>query len=224
MESNNNVVNRLLILSFVLLSATFCQGQTFDEWFRQKKTQKKYLLQQIAALRIYLGYVQKGYTIAKEGLTAINEAKHGQFSLHQDYFSRLKSINPKISGYAKVADILTLQQEISKICKTITEKLRSQTGVTKEEKNYIEAVIQNILKDRNAIIMDFVAVITPKDLQMKDDERVSRLDAIYNRLQENYAFAREFGLEAVLLVILRKKEESEIQAGRTLNDIKKNKR
>lgn len=56
--------------------------QTFHEWFRQKKTQKKYLIQQIAALKVYLGYVQKGYSIAQKGLTTVSNIKKGNFDLH----------------------------------------------------------------------------------------------------------------------------------------------
>ena len=50
---------------FAIIS-TGTRAQTFAEWFRQSATQKKYLLQQIAALQVYIGYVQKGYSIAKE--------------------------------------------------------------------------------------------------------------------------------------------------------------
>ena len=220
MESNKHKVRRFLILSSLLLSVTFCQGQTFDEWFRQKKTQKKYLLQQIAALRIYLGYVQKGYAVAKEGLSVSSESKQGQFSLHHDFFSRLKNINPKIGGYPKVADILTLQQEINKVCKAIVEQTRTQTRFTREEVNFIVTVLQNLLKDCNVAMRDLVVFISPNELQMKDDERLLRIDAVYNRMRENSAFIREFGLETELVVRYRRKEEGEIQAGRVLNDIK----
>ncbi|MBK8088802.1 MAG: hypothetical protein IPK31_13170 [Chitinophagaceae bacterium] len=34
-------------------------AQTLNEWVNQKSTQKKYLLQQIAALQVYIGYAKK---------------------------------------------------------------------------------------------------------------------------------------------------------------------
>ena len=58
---------QFLIILFAVVS-TSVKAQTFAEWFQQGATQKKYLLQQIAALQVYIGYVQKGYSIAKKGL------------------------------------------------------------------------------------------------------------------------------------------------------------
>ena len=69
----------------LFLAAGTVEAQTFSEWFRQKKTQKKYLLQQIAALQVYIGYAQKGYRIAKEGLTTIGGFTKGEFDLHSDF-------------------------------------------------------------------------------------------------------------------------------------------
>jgi len=44
-----------LFLLLVVSAGSNLQAQTFAEWFQQKKTQKKYLLQQIAALQVYIG-------------------------------------------------------------------------------------------------------------------------------------------------------------------------
>ena len=58
-------MKKILILFLLTIIVTTTQAQTFAEWFRQKKTQKQYLIQQIAALQVYIGYAQKGYSIAK---------------------------------------------------------------------------------------------------------------------------------------------------------------
>ena len=61
----------------LLITTILCNAQGLSEWFNQKATQKKYLLQQIAALQVYIGYLQKGYSIAKTGLTTIGNIKNG---------------------------------------------------------------------------------------------------------------------------------------------------
>src|SRR5258706_10649819 len=93
----------------MLLIFNYAYGQTYDEWFRQQKTQIKYLTEQIAALQVYAGYVEKGYKIAKDGLDAIHAIKQGDFSLHNKYFSSLKNVNHNVKAYAKIADIIALQ-------------------------------------------------------------------------------------------------------------------
>jgi len=85
-------MRKIIFIGLMLfLSAGNIHAQTFSEWFRQKKTQKKYLLQQIAALQVYIGYAQKGYRIAKEGLTTIGGFTKGEFDLHSDFINSLSS-------------------------------------------------------------------------------------------------------------------------------------
>ena len=76
--------------------------------------QRKVLLQQIAALKVYTDYAQKGYSEAKKGLTTIGDFKRGEFNLHSDYFNSLKTVNPKIKTYAKVGEIIAVQLKIIK--------------------------------------------------------------------------------------------------------------
>ena len=95
-------MKKLLIISIVVLCAENLSAQTWAEWFRQKATQKKYLLQQIAALHVYSGYLSKGYSIAKDGLNTIKSIKNGDLLQHSNYFTSLVTVNPQIKRYKKV--------------------------------------------------------------------------------------------------------------------------
>jgi hypothetical protein len=108
-------------------------AQVFNEWFRQKTTQKKYLLQQIAALQVYIGYAKKGYNIVSSGINTIRDIKKGDFNLHSTFFNALKSINPKISRYVKVADIISYQVRIIKLAKQTLQSIREANQFTAGE-------------------------------------------------------------------------------------------
>src|SRR5258706_12690912 len=101
-------------LFIILLSAKtfFSFGQTTEEWTEQKKTQIKYLLQQIAANKIYIDYLEKGYQIAHGGLQTIQNIKKGDFNLHIGFLDSLKKINPAIKNWAKIADIIAFHRAI----------------------------------------------------------------------------------------------------------------
>src|SRR4051812_14383767 len=105
-------MKKVAITLVILIAFKESSAQTFDEWFKQKKTQKKYLIEQIAAFQMYLGYVQKGYSIARKGLTTIGNIKKGDFNLNNDFFSSFKSVNPTIRNYSKVAEIIAFQIKI----------------------------------------------------------------------------------------------------------------
>ena len=55
-----------------------------------KKTQKKYLLQQIAALKVYISYAKKGYNIVSSGINTIRDIKKGELNLHNNFYNRSK--------------------------------------------------------------------------------------------------------------------------------------
>lgn len=57
-------MKKISIILFIMFFVNRSHAQTWDEWFNQKSTQKKYLLQQIAAFEAYLSYAKKGYDIA----------------------------------------------------------------------------------------------------------------------------------------------------------------
>ena len=71
------------IITILLLACCMqnLQAQTFDEWFRQGKTQKKYLAEQIAALQFYIGIAKEGYKAVGKGLQTIGDIKNGDFNI-----------------------------------------------------------------------------------------------------------------------------------------------
>ena len=79
-------MKRVVITYLLIGVVSVMRAQGLQEWINQKATQKKYLLQQIAGLQIYIGYVEKGYSIAKKGLNTIGDLKDGHFSLDKVFF------------------------------------------------------------------------------------------------------------------------------------------
>src|SRR6478672_7152591 len=153
----------LVLFILVLISVKVCNAQTFDEWFKQRKTQKKYLIEQIAALQMYVGYVQKGYSIAKKGLTTIGTIKKGDFNLHSDFFSSFKTVNPSIRNYAKVADIIAFQVKIIQTYKAAYKHAQSFSLFSSNEIDYIYKVFTNLITYSTADIDELMKVITANE-------------------------------------------------------------
>lgn len=206
---------------FALLFFSGTKAQTFGEWFRQGATQKKYLLQQIAGLHVYTGYVQKSYSIAKQGLNTISDIKNGEFKLHKDYFHSLISVNPKIKNYSKVADIIALQVNIIKVHKEAGRQVKQSGTFNGDEISYINGVFERLMNDCTKVIDELITVTGSGQLEMKDDERLKRIDALYSDMQDKYTFIQSFSNEAKLLAASRVEEQNDIQSIRALYGIKK---
>lgn len=213
-------MKKLISIIILTISVTVCKAQTFAEWFKQKETQKKYLIQQIAAFQVYLGYVQKGYSIARKGLTTISNIKEGDFNLHRDFFGSLKSINPKVRNYTKVADIVLFQIKTVQVYKDTYKQVQAAHLFNAGEVEYVFEVFTNLLSDCTDVIDELITVTTDGELEMKDDERLKRIDALHTLMQDKFTFAQSFAGETKLLTVQRMKEKNNVQISRTLNGIK----
>ncbi|WP_333627468.1 hypothetical protein [Sphingobacterium siyangense] len=209
----------LILTAAYALSATEAGAQTWSEWFRQKKTQKKYLLQQIAALKVYVGYSQKGYKIYQQGLGAIGSFTGGEFVLHGDFFASLEAVRPEIRGYSKVAGIVAIQMEIADKYPRYLRMFDSSDFLSAEEQKYIRGVYGRLMADLEAGADRLAAVTADGALKMTDDERIGTIDALYAETQEIYLFFRRFSEETKALALSREKEQKEIENSRVLHGI-----
>jgi hypothetical protein len=199
--------------------ATTTQAQNLAELTKQKKTQKKYLIEQIVALQLYISYVKKGYSIAKEGLNTISSFKRGEFNLHTDYFNSLKNVNPKIKGYAKIADIIAMQVSIVQNCIRLRRQVRESGVFNDLELDYIGRVLSRMLADCENTLDELITVTKDGNLEMKDNERLERIDNLYKDMIVKYTFSQSFSNETMVLSASRIKENNDVQTSRALYGI-----
>lgn len=210
----------ILIVGLLLCAPVFASAQTLDEWFNQKSTQKKYLAEQIAALKVYTGYMQKGYNIAKDGLQTINRIKDGDLGLHTGYFNSLKTVSPAVKRYARARDILVLQEGILNTVRN-TRRQMPGTGVfSNDELAYINRVYDRLLKDCDGTISDLERVTTSGELEMKDDERIKRIEQSYDTTLRQQTFAQQFSAEVMALANGRLQDNRQIINSRVQYGIK----
>jgi hypothetical protein len=192
----------LVALSSWAFSAS---AQTWGEFFSQKKTQKKYLLQQIAALQVYIGYAKKGYDIVGSGIHAVRDISNGEFSLHRNFFSSLAAVNPNIKNSAAVSEIINGGLAVIAVLKQWTS-----AGLNAEDQTYVALVRADLLAECAADLEDLFMVITAGKLEMKDDERLTRLETLRLSMQDKYDFALYFTGNLQRLIRNRVREQQSI--------------
>lgn len=182
--------------------------------------QKKSMIQQIAALQVYIGYLQKGYSIAKKGLNVIGDLKKGELNLHNDYFNSLKAVNPKIRNSEKVAGCITLQIQILNVFNTAYRQLKQSNQFNENELRYMNNVFTRLIDDCTVTISELNEITTSNKFEMKDDERLTRIDNLYNDLQGKNTFVQSFSSEAKVLANSRLQDQNDVSNSRSINGIK----
>jgi len=209
-------MKKLLFVLILILGAQVSYGQTWKEWFKQKKTQIEYYLKQIAALKVYTDYLQKGYGIAKDGTKLINDIKHGDFNLHNGYFNSLKSVSPAVRNYSKVASIISDQIAIQKLFRKLITYCNHVDQLTPSEKEYIRSVYSHLNVESGKDIDELTLVITSGELEMKEDERLKKIDQLYSSTRDKLFFSRSFSNQVTQLIHQRLSELLETEKSKKI--------
>ena len=208
-----------IVVVIALFISNNASGQNWQEWTQQKKTQIKYLLQQIVASKVYLESAQKGYSIANKGLNTIRSVKDDDFNLHSDFFGSLRTVNPAIKNFARVGDIIDLQVKIIKRTKRAINRAKEMNQFTPGDINYCRFVFENLLEDCLKNMDEVFRVITDGELTMKDDERLKHIDTLYADMQKKVSFCASFSNEMDVLSIQRMREQMEVKRSKDINGL-----
>jgi hypothetical protein len=203
-----------LLLFFISISNSY--GQNWNEIFRQKKTQQKYLLQQISALEVYTGYLKKGYEIVNGGLQTISDFSNGEFSLHNAFISGLKKVSPAIRNDVRVIEIIEMQLAIGKAF----GGLKANPNLSISNQLYIRNVRENLWEESLKDLEELLMVITAGKVEMSDDERIERLNKVYFSMQDKSAFTQNFVSEISLFTRQKEMEKRSIEQSRNSYGIK----
>lgn len=195
------------------LGGASVQAQTWNEIFRQKKTQEKYLLKQIAYLKLYADQAWKGYKLISGGMETINDFTSGEFKLHEAFISALSKVSSLVRKDFRVEEIIKLQLAINSSFKAL---VKSSAFTQAPIQIYYRAVQEKVIEECNNDLDELMDIVLSGDLEMNDAERLSRLKKIHASMQEKASFARWFCAEAALLSQSRKKEKFDIEELRRL--------
>jgi hypothetical protein len=206
----------LLITGFVQIS----NAQIFSDFFQQKKAERKSLEQQIAALQVYMADLKNGYNAAQKGLTSISNIKNGDLGQHTGYFNSLKSISPNVANYPRAKDIITMQNEIQGVSFQTKQAVTKANVFSPSEIAYINDVFTRLNTDCLNTLQSLQDVTTTGKLQMKDDERIKRIDKLYAETQSQYDFAQSYGNSIKVMAMQKTKESNDIKAISTFYGIK----
>lgn len=216
------LMKRMIIVVALIVCGRICQGQNFQEWVQQNATQQRYLIEQVAQLKIYLELAEKGYEIARDGLDLISGIKNGEFRLHKDRFDSLAIVKPVIRDVAKANDIVGLVRRTILLYWQLDDILGAAKYLSRKEKAHLRGVFDRLAWETADMLDLRDAVLEDGQLSMTDDARTRMIDKLYFEASENYRFARQVLESAAQLSGQRQHELDETLNSRVLYGINQN--
>lgn len=213
-------MKKIFILLVAAVGVQIVHAQGLGSFFNQKKTQKKYYLQQIAALQLQLGYLKQGYRAAGSGLKTISGYKNSEYGSHNKYYKQLAQVNPGIEQSEAVKEIHRNATAIRTVFETTIEQVAKEKVMTEKEMNYIRKVYGNLDSKLKQDMEELGMIITPGKLKLSDDERWKKVKEIQVAVANKYAFSLSFNKKAVFISRQRQRELKDIDRLKKIHNIK----
>lgn len=176
-------MKQLSLFIILLAVGMSTSAQNWNEWFRQRRTQIRYYVEQIAALQVYIELGQKGYGIYEDGLKVIDDIKQGDFNLQNNYFNSLSTIKSSVGNSTHARKVPALRQLVISLCAQLPPK------------DYPIRVRNALLKNNNEQYEEFVLLASENKYALNDAERIERISTIYQEMVKQYLFIKDFVYE-----------------------------
>ena len=182
-------------------------GQLADEWFNQKKTQRRYLAAQIAALRAYMVVLKDGYRIANNGISTIQRLKSGDFDIHSFFLSSLKTVSPYVRRHHIVLELAEDYAALLLYIRRTRERFGNLDG-SAWQTSALDATYLKLAENLTADILLFADIISNSAYEMEDAERLSRIVSLQTRQKERKSFVQQLSSDFLRAM----KHEQAVQA------------
>lgn len=185
-------MKKIILICYLAFLSLPTHAQTFEEWWKQKDTQKKYLAEQIVALGAYKAVLKEGYEIASQGLGLVHSIQNGDYGQHQGYFSSFSSVSPRIKNHPAAKRVARLHSKTHQLTYQIPGKLFPSPYLSKSDEQVIRHVLTQIQKDSDRILSELETILSDGSLQMNDTDRSQAIASLNQRMEEVYSFTIGF--------------------------------
>lgn len=213
------MLNRVLLILIGCFPVTI-QAQTFDELFKQKKTQIQYLITQIAELQIYLQNVKKGYEVVRSGMNTVKNIRNGEFTLHDLYYTSMGLVNPLIRQSPGALQIARHLQYTLKAAMGLQNLLNNEIAFNEDSRKYIRECIYRLLEDAEKVRLELLDLTTDNSFELSDDQRLNRLAVLNQRSLSQVKFIKSLTAQIVALIRSIEQEQLDSQTIRSLHEIR----
>ena len=154
-------------------------------------------------------------------LTEISEWTERQRRLYADYYEELWKVKQAIATYRQVREIITLQAALVSEYRRAYGLFRQDGNLSPGELDYLYRVYAGILSESMHHLDQALLVTSSFATQMRDGERLSRLEEAASGIRQNYSDLRRFNASQLQLCLQRARERGDLEAMQRLYGINK---
>lgn len=199
----------------VLLPATGVLAQSVADDIQQLLLD----VEKLSQLKQILSQMYQEYTMLQQGYEKIKGLSQGTFSLHKAFLDGLLLVNPAVSSYSKVGDIVSKEANLIREYQAASGYFRISGLFTSQELDGFTANYGIFLKRGQKEVDELTVVVTDGELRMSDAERLSAIDRIDADITRQLTLLHSFNNSVTLQAAQRAQVGGEIGIVRGLYGI-----
>jgi DNA repair ATPase RecN len=197
-------------------------GMSFQLKAQSEEIQQLLLnIEKLAQFKKILQNMYDGYKMLNKGYTAVKNISEGNFNTHKTFLDGLMEVSPAVKKYKRIADIISYQLRIAKEYKLAISRFKEEKQFIADEIDYLGKVYSNLFNESLKSLDELSMIITSGKLRMSDDERLQAIDKIYQAVEDQYSFLKDFTNNTSMLSLQRKSEQAQIEMSRRLYGLNK---
>ncbi|GAB2632834.1 TerB family tellurite resistance protein [Belliella aquatica] len=201
----------ILLLFFLTLNSSKSKAQ------EQEVVQLLLNVEKLEQFRGIYSNMLNGYQILTRGYNGIRDLSQGNFSLHKVFMDGLSEVNPNISNYRRVGEIIRFQAFILQTYRAAYNSFRNAGVYRMEELDYLMAVYQNLFKLSLRNLDEVIMIITSGSLTMSDEQRLKAIDRIHSESDSMFKFLISFNNNVKALGLMRQKDKNSMATLEEIN-------
>lgn len=178
-------------------------------------------IQKLLQLKKILENMYTGYKILTEGYEKVKGIAEGNYKIHEVFMDGLMAVNPKVRSYKRVLDIIEYQKKVLAEYKVAYRRFRSSGQFSAEELEYLSRVYTHLSKISIENVNALIMIITANKLRMNDGERIQRINGLFEQVQDQLIFLRQFNNQTAILALQRFREQNDINVLKRLHETEK---
>ena len=207
-------MKRIIVISVFWASLYFVPKPAYAQSFEIEQLILDW--QKLSELKNILKDLYTGYEILNKGYETIRNIAEGNFNLHKAFLDGLLAVNPSVSRYKRIFDIIDDQSKVLSEYKASYNRFKRDKNFTSDEIVYMWNVYSNLINESLENVENLLNVTTASKLRMSDDERLHAIDEIYQGSRDQLTFLRHFNSSTTLLAIHRAADMNDVLTLRQL--------
>jgi hypothetical protein len=177
-------------------------------------------IEKLAQLKSMLSSMTKGYSTIKNGYNSVIGISQSNFDLHKNFLNGLFQVSPAVKKYKKIDNIISDQSLLVKEYKAANDRFRSASVFNPKELSGISNKYAAWVEQSEKNLDELLLVITPGQLRMSDDERITVIDRADSVMKDILNSLRSFNNSNNAIMQNRQRVKKDIEVSKQIFGLK----